>query len=67
MGTNIVFHNISYTTHSVAAIIQLAVSMDYSIFLLHRYMEEKKNHKDKNQAMIVSIEKKPLTRYYPHL
>ncbi len=36
MGTNIVFDNISYTTHSVAAIIQLAVSMDYSIFLLHR-------------------------------
>ena len=57
MGTNIVFDNISYTTHSVAAIIQLAVSMDYSIFLLHRYMEEKENHRDNNQAMIVAIEK----------
>ena len=57
MGTNIVFDNISYTTHSVAAIIQLAVSMDYSIFLLHRYMEEKKNYKDNNQAMIGAIQK----------
>ncbi len=57
MGTNIVFDNISYTTHSVAAIIQLAVSMDYSIFLLHRYMEERGNFKDNNQAMIVAIQK----------
>lgn len=57
MGTNIIFDNISFTTHSVAAIIQLAVSMDYSIFLLHRYVEEKEKHKDKEQAMIESIHK----------
>ncbi len=56
-GTNIIFDNISFTTHSVAAIIQLAVSMDYSIFLLHRYVEEKEKHKDKEQAMIESIHK----------
>lgn len=57
MGTNIIFDSISFNTHSVAAIIQLAVSMDYSIFLLHRYIEEKENYKDKDQAMIVAIQK----------
>lgn len=57
MGTNVIFESISYTTHSVAAIIQLAVSMDYSIFLLHRYIEEKKNYKDKSEAMVVAIDK----------
>ena len=57
MGTNIVFDSISFNTHSIAAIIQLAVSMDYSIFLLHRYIEEKENYKDENQAMIVAIDK----------
>lgn len=57
MGTNVVFDSISFTTHSVASIIQLAVSMDYSIFLLHRYIEEKTIQKNKEQAMIKAIGK----------
>ena len=57
MGTNLIFDSVSFTTHSVAAIIQLAVSMDYSIFLLHRYMDEKKNSDDRDGAMAVAIDK----------
>jgi len=57
MGTNTIFNSVSFTTHSVAAIIQLAVSMDYSIFLLHRYMEEKKDYSDRDEAMAVAIDK----------
>lgn len=41
-GTNIFLGEISYITQALAAILQLAVTMDYSIFLLHRYQEEKK-------------------------
>ncbi|MCS6130121.1 antibiotic ABC transporter permease [Clostridium botulinum] len=41
MGSNIIFSTISSNTNSVASILQLAVSMDYSIFLLHRYHSEK--------------------------
>lgn len=37
MGSNIVFGTISFFTFSTAAILQLAVSMDYSIFLLHTF------------------------------
>ena len=57
MGTNSFFKDVSYNTHSIASIIQLAVSMDYSIFLLHRYIEEKKENPDKNKAMIIAIKK----------
>lgn len=55
MGTNALFSNVSYMTHSIAAILQLAVSMDYSIFLLHRFMEEKSNYPSKNKAMSKAI------------
>ncbi len=37
MGTNIIFGEISFFTFSISAILQLAVSMDYSIFLLHTF------------------------------
>lgn len=56
MGTNLIFGSISSNTYAVSNILQLAVSMDYSIFLLHRYHEE--NHiRDKKQAMTIAIEK----------
>ena len=51
MGTNIIFGEISYMTYACAAILQLAVSMDYSIFLLHRYEYEKKTEPDPLKAM----------------
>ncbi|MFA5576619.1 MAG: MMPL family transporter [Tissierellaceae bacterium] len=54
-GTNIIFPSVSFNTDSVASIIQLAVSMDYSIFLIHRYIEEKKYFGDKDKAMISAI------------
>lgn len=56
MGTNFIFGRISSMTFSVASIIQLAVSMDYSIFLLHRYHEESK-YGNERDAMIRAIEK----------
>ena len=56
MGTNFIFGRISTNTHSVASVLQLAVSMDYSIFLLHRFHEELQS-KGKKEAMIEAIEK----------
>lgn len=56
MGTNFIFGRVSSMTFSVASILQLAVSMDYSIFLLHRYHEESRDG-DKKEAMIRAIEK----------
>jgi len=56
-GTNIVFGEISYITKSLAAVLQLGVTMDYSIFLLHRYEEECANVEDKCQAMATAIGK----------
>lgn len=57
MGTNYFIGEISYITNSVAAIMQLAVSMDYSIFLIHRYHEEKELNTSKESAMISAVKK----------
>lgn len=57
MGTNIIFEDISYITKALSAVLQLGVTMDYSIFLLHRYDEETKNQSNKIEAMSVAIEK----------
>ena len=57
MGTNIIFGEISYITKALSAVLQLAVTMDYSIFLLNRYDEERKKETDKTEAMAVAIEK----------
>lgn len=48
-GSNFFLHEISYITQALAAILQLAVTMDYSIFLLHRYQEEKVKSKNGNE------------------
>ena len=50
-GTNMIFDNVSNITDSISAILQLALSMDYSIMLMNRYDQEKKVEKDKVQAM----------------
>ncbi len=50
-GTNIIFPNVSHITNSIAAILQLALSMDYSIMLAERYRQERKIEKDKKKAM----------------
>ena len=50
-GTNIVFPSISNITDSIVAILQLALSMDYSIMLSNRYRQEREKEKDKTKAM----------------
>ncbi len=55
-GTNIFLGEISYITKSLALVLQLAVTLDYSIFLLHRYQEEKKTRQTKEDAMSYAIE-----------
>ena len=50
-GTNIIFPTISSITDSIAAILQLALSMDYSIMLMNRYRQEKEQEKDNVVAM----------------
>lgn len=55
LGTNIFLGEISYITKALAAVLQLGVTMDYSIFLLHRYDEEKQKNEDRNSAMAEAI------------
>lgn len=50
-GTNIIFSNVSNITDSICAILQMALSMDYSIMLMNRYTQEKANTRDNNEAM----------------
>ena len=56
-GTNIIFPSVSHITDSIVAILQMALSMDYSIMLLNRYNQEKKNEKDKVKAMKKALHK----------
>lgn len=53
-GTNIFFGQISYITEALATVLQLGVTMDFSIFLLHRYEEERTNKSD-DDAMVEAI------------
>lgn len=58
MGTNFIQGEISFITEALAAVLQLAVTIDYSIFLWHSYKEEKEKHPgDKKEAMAVAIGK----------
>ena len=56
-GTNIIFPNVSNITNSIVAILQMALSMDYSIMLMNRYDQEKKVEKNKIQAMKNALHK----------
>lgn len=58
MGTNFLQGEISFITEALAAVLQLAVTIDYSIFLWHSYKEEKEKHPgDNKEAMAVAIGK----------
>lgn len=58
MGTNFIQGEISFITEALAAVLQLAVTIDYSIFLWHSYKEEKEKHLgDNKEAMAVAIGK----------
>lgn len=56
LGTNVFLGEVSYITKALAAVLQLGVTLDYSIFLWHSYKEEKeKNPDDHKEAMAVAI------------
>ena len=57
MGTNIVFDNISFITQAVGGVLQLAVSMDYAIFLLHRFRDYRQEGLSVEEAMKHAITK----------
>ena len=56
-GTNIFLGQISYITEALATVLQLGVTMDFSIFLLHRYEEEKLTAASDEDAMVAAIKK----------
>lgn len=55
MGSNIFFGEISYITQAIAAVLQLGVTMDYSIFLWHSYMENLDEGEDDELAMSQAV------------
>ncbi len=55
LGTNYFLGEISYITKAIAAVLQLGVSMDYSVFLVNRYKEERERYSDKRDAMAQAI------------
>ena len=55
LGTNVFMGEISYLTKALSAILQLAVTMDYSIFLYHSYRENLENDHDPERAMADAI------------
>ena len=54
-GTNLIFGEISFVTNAAGSVLQLAVSMDYSIFLLHRFAENRAEEKEVKEAMIEAV------------
>lgn len=54
-GSNIIFGEISFVTNAAGTILQLAVSLDYSVFLLHRFEECRKETSDPKEAMINAL------------
>lgn len=57
MGTNFFLGEISFITQCVAAVLQLGVTMDYSIFLIDRYFEEKEHYPTREEAMAAAVTK----------
>ena len=56
LGSNVIFGEISYITKALAAVLQLGVTMDYSIFLMHSYEEQQIRYDgDKKRAMAHAI------------
>ncbi|MGN1114738.1 MAG: RND family transporter [Oscillospiraceae bacterium] len=55
MGSNIIFGEISFVSNAAGAILQLAVSLDYSVFLLHRFEESRKTISDTRMAMVDAL------------
>ncbi len=56
MGTNYFLGEISYITKALSAVLQLAVTMDYSIFLWHSYSEQREHFENRNDAMAAAVQ-----------
>lgn len=56
LGSNYFMGEISYITKALSAVLQLAVTMDYSIFLWHSYNEQREKTADAKEAMAVAIQ-----------
>ncbi len=54
-GSNLIFGQISFVTNAAGNILQLAVSLDYSVFLLHRFTECRQHNKNNKDAMIEAL------------
>ena len=54
-GSNLIFGEISFVTNAAGTVLQLAVSMDYSVFLIHRFTECRKNNPDSKAAMVDAL------------
>ena len=54
-GTNLIFPSVSFITNSICAVLQMALSMDYSIMLMNRYTQEKSKGIDKTEAMKIAL------------
>ncbi|WP_263705378.1 efflux RND transporter permease subunit [Shouchella tritolerans] len=57
LGTNIFLGEVSFVTQAVAPILQLAVSLDYAIFLLHTFSDELDQHQSPKEAMAKALRK----------
>lgn len=55
MGSNVIFGEISFVSNAAGAILQLAVSLDYTVFLLHRFEESRKEFSDPREAMVDAL------------
>lgn len=55
LGTNALLESVSVTTHSIAAVLQLVLSMDYSIILANRFRQEKESGDDIREAMARAV------------
>ncbi len=60
-GTNLMFGEISFVTNAAGSILQLAVSLDYSVFLLHRFEECRQTNSDVKSAMVEALGKSTLS------
>lgn len=60
-GSNLMFGEISFVTNAAGSILQLAVSLDYSVFLIHRFQECRKTNPDAKSAMVDALSKSTLS------
>ena len=60
-GTNLMFGTISFVTNAAGSVLQLAVSLDYSVFLIHRFEETRKEESDPKKAMVKALTKSTMS------